>query len=164
MGNFQGNIWRMIEIRRAVTPVDLESAQSLLRQYGAIPGVNECVVGFAAEIDGLPGRYAKPDGVLLLAIQDVRAVGCGALRKLAPGVCEMKRLYVEPSARGTGAGRSLAIALIEAGRERGYRLVRLDTLPFMQAAIALYRSLGFQEIEQYDVGSPSSALCFELTL
>ncbi len=154
----------MIEIRRAVTLGDLESARSLLRQYGAIPGVGECVVGFAAEIDGLPGRYAEPDGALLLAIHEGLAVGCGGLRKIGPEVCELKRLFVEPSARGTGAGRSLAVALIEVGRERGYRAVRLDTLPFMQAAIALYRSLGFQEIERYDAGSPQGALYFELTL
>ena len=79
-------------------------------------------------------------------------------------MCELKRLYVEPSARGTGAGRSLAVALIAAGRERGYRAMRLDTLPFMQAAIDLYRSLGFRPIERYDAGSPQRALCFELTL
>jgi carbonic anhydrase len=136
----------------------------LLRQYGAIPGVQECVVGFAAEIDGLPGRYAEPKGVLLLASLDGRPAGCGALRKIAPGVCEMKRLYVEPQTRGSGLGRALALALIGAGRELGYHTMRLDTLPFMESAIALYRSLGFRQIERYDANSPPDALYFELAL
>jgi len=154
----------MIEIRCAVTPADLEAARVLLRQYRAIPGVGECVVGFAAEIEGLPGRYAEPEGTLLLASLNGRTAGCGAVRKLAPGVCEMKRLYVEPSARGSGLGRALAVALIEAGRTRGYRTMRLDTLPFMQSAIALYGALGFMQIERYDAGSPQNALYFELAL
>jgi ribosomal protein S18 acetylase RimI-like enzyme len=154
----------MIEIRCAVTPADLEAARALLRQYGAIPGVGECVVGFAAEIAGLPGRYAEPEGTLLLASLDGLVAGCGALRKLAPGVCEMKRLYVEPGTRGSSLGRTLAVSLVEAGRERGYKTMRLDTLPFMESAIALYRSLGFKEIDRYNAGSPANALYFELEL
>jgi ribosomal protein S18 acetylase RimI-like enzyme len=154
----------MIEIRCAVTTADLEAVRMLLRQYAAIPGVGECVVGFAAEIAGLPGRYAGPKGTLLLASVDGLNTGCGALRQIAPGVCEMKRLYVEPATRGSGLGRALAVRLIEAGSERGYKRMRLDTLPFMQSAIALYRSLGFQQIERYDAGSPEAALFFELAL
>jgi ribosomal protein S18 acetylase RimI-like enzyme len=152
----------MIEIRCAVTSSDLETARALLRQYGAIPEVGVCVVGFEAEVAGLPGRYAEPEGTLLLASLDGRAVGCGALRKLGPGVCEMKRLFVDPSARGAGVGRALALRLIEEGRERGYQVARLDTLPVMHSAIALYRSLGFHQIGRYDSGSPQDAIYFEL--
>jgi putative acetyltransferase len=154
----------MIEIRRANTPGDVEAVRTLLRQYDTIPGVGECIVGFAAEIDGLPGRYAEPEGVLLLASLDGRPAGCGALREIGPGVLEMKRLYVERFARGSGLGRALAAKLIQAGQERGCRTMRLDTLPFMESAIALYRSLGFQQIARYDAGSPESALYFELAL
>ncbi len=154
----------MIEIRCAASFADLEAIRVLLRQYGAIPGVRECVVGFAAEIEGLPGRYAEPEGTLLLATVDGRTAGCAALRKIAPSGCEMKRLYVTESARGSGLGRALAVRIIEAGRERGYHTMRLDTLPFMESAIALYRSLGFQQIERYDDGSPQNALYFELAL
>lgn len=153
----------MIEIRCVVTPGDLEAVQALLRQYGAIPEVGVCVAGFEEEVAGLPGRYSEPEGTLLLASSDGRAVGCGALRKLGPGVCEMKRLYVDPPARGTGVGRALALRLIEEGRERGYQVARLDTLPVMHSAITLYRSLGFHQIERYDSGSPQDAIYFELT-
>ena len=154
----------MIEIRRMTTPADVEAARLLLRQYGSIPEVGECVVGFAAEIAGLPGRYAAPEGTLLLARLDGNCVGCGALRKIGPGVCEMKRLFVEPPARGSGMGRALALALIDTGRELGYHTMRLDTLPFMESAIALYRGLGFRQIERYDANSPTKALYFELEL
>ncbi len=154
----------MIEIRSATRPDDLEAARELMRQYGAIPGVGECVVGFAAEIAGLPGRYAEPEGTLLPATSGGRPVGCGGLRKIAPGACEMKRLYVDPSLRGSGLGRSLAVRPIEAGRERGYQTMRLDTLPFMESAIAPYRSFGFRQIERYGDGSPQNALYFELPL
>jgi ribosomal protein S18 acetylase RimI-like enzyme len=152
----------MIEIRCVVTPGDLKTVQALLQHYGAIPEVGVCVVGFAEEVAGLPGRYAEPDGTLLLASLDGRPVGCGALRKIGPGVCEMKRLYVDPAARGEGVGRALALRLIEEGRKRGYQIARLDTLPVMHSAIALYRSLGFHEIERYDSGSPQNAIYFEL--
>ena len=154
----------MIEIRRAATQDELEATRVMLRQYGAIPGVCECVEGFTAEIDGLPGRYAEPEGTLLLASVDGHFAGCGALRKIGPGSCEMKRLYVAPFTRGSGLGRAIAAALIAAGRERGYVTMRLDTLPFMESAIALYRSLGFRQIERYDDGSPANALYFELAL
>lgn len=154
----------MIEIRSALTPDDLGGVRMLMREYGVLPGVRECLVGFAAEIEGLPGRYAEPEGVLLLALDGGQPVGCGALRPLGSGICEMKRLYLELSARGGGAGRALAVALIEAGRVRGYRAMRLDTLPGMERAIALYRSLGFQSIERYDDGSPADAIYFELAL
>lgn len=136
----------------------------MMQRYGALPGVRECGVGFEAEIEGLAGRYAEPEGVLLLALDGGQPVGCGALRLLVPGICEMKRLYLEPAARGSGAGRALVVALIETGRVRGYRAMRLDTLSGMQRAIALYRSLGFQPIERYDAGSPADALYFELAL
>ena len=74
----------MIEIRPAITPADLESARALFTQYGAIPQIGECVVGFATEIEGLPGKYAEPEGTLLLAGLDGRVAGCGALRCMTP--------------------------------------------------------------------------------
>jgi ribosomal protein S18 acetylase RimI-like enzyme len=119
---------------------------SLMRAYADALSVDLSYQGFEAELAGLPGAYAPPAGVLLLAADPAGdPIGCVAVRKLAEdGACEMKRLHAMASARGSGVGRALAVSAIEAARQAGYRVMRLDTLPEMVAAQALYRSLGFE--------------------
>ena len=132
------------------SPTDLAAAVNLFTAYAESLEVDLAYQDFAAEIAGMPGKYAAPDGELLLARDaEGAAVGCVALRPIGSGCCEMKRLYVVPAGRGSGLGKRLAEAILAEARRRGYREIRLDTLPTMSAAIALYTALGFRPIAPY---------------
>jgi carbonic anhydrase len=138
------------DLVEARTPADLAAARRLIQAYADWLAVDLCFQGFDAELASLPGAYAPPQGRLLLAKTGGEVVGCVGLRPLEPGICEMKRLWVEPGWGGYGIGRALAQAVIDAARDAGYRRMRLDTLPAqMPAAQGLYRGLGFQEIPAY---------------
>lgn len=141
-----------MEIKVAQSPHELEDIKQLFLEYEAFLGVNLTFQGFEQELLELPGKYSSPDGVLLLAIQNEAGVGCGAFRRFGPmemKTCEMKRLYVKPSARGLGLGRKIAEKLIQCSKEYGYQSMVLDTLDRLTEAIALYRSLGFRQIDPY---------------
>ena len=132
------------------TPEDLAQIRRLFRSYADWLGVDLCFQGFEREVAELPGCYAPPSGRLLIARVGGDVVGCVGLRPLEPGICEMKRLWVEPGFGGRGIGRALAESIVAAAREIGYERMRLDTLPErMPAAQHLYRSLGFREIPPY---------------
>lgn len=135
---------------QAASPDDLAEIARLFAAYGASLEVDLAYQDFDDELAGLPGKYAPPSGALLLARRaDGAAVGCIGLRDLGGGACEMKRLYVSPEGRGLGLGRSLMQGAIDAARDRGYREMRLDTLPSMAAAQGLYRQVGFEPIAPY---------------
>ncbi|OJW24687.1 MAG: hypothetical protein BGO49_06515 [Planctomycetales bacterium 71-10] len=149
-------------IRDAVDPADLDAVRGLLAiyrdEFGPTVRENLRLQGFDAELAGLPGRYAGPSGALLLATVDARPAGCVALRDLGDGVCEMKRLYIDPSARSLGLGKRLVAAVLDRARALGYRRMVLDSTPEMSRAVALYRSFGVQDAEPY--GESSHALFF----
>jgi len=146
---------------RVAVAADLEVVRGLFREYALSLGEHAAyLVGFEDELAALPAGY----DFVLVAEVDGEAVGCVAVRSLEAGACEMKRLYVRPSARGTGAGRALAVASLEHARDRGYTVMRLDTLPTMVEAGSLYRSLGFTEIERYNDNSAQGVRFMELRL
>ena len=146
-------------------PAAFAAAAHLFRDYQAAIGIDLGFQGFEAELAGLPGAYAPPDGELLLAVTvNGAAEGCIALRRLNGGDSEIKRLYVAPAARGEALGRRLAVAIINSARQLNYRRVFLDTLPEMEAATALYRDLGFRACSPYGKAALDDALFFELDL
>jgi putative acetyltransferase len=149
---------------RLLDTCDPDDARALFREYQAELGVDLCFQDFDRELAELPGAYGPPDGCLLVAAVDGELVGCVALRRLGDGVCEMKRLYVRPAFRRRKVGRALAEAVIAAARGRGYERMRLDTLPSMGEARALYRSLGFTEIAPYYRNPVPGARFLELEL
>jgi GNAT superfamily N-acetyltransferase len=137
-------------IRPASSPADVAAARALFEEYQASLGFSLCFQNFDAELAGLPGAYAPPEGRLLLAFAGAEPAGCVALRKIEEGICELKRLWVRPAFRGTGLGRRLVEVVLREAPGIGYRAVRLDTLPSMKVAQSLYLSLGFSDIPPYN--------------
>jgi putative acetyltransferase len=151
-------------IIEAHSSAHVASIRELFSEYAASLGLDLEYEHFARELATLPGDYVPPAGVLLLAIEQDRALGCVGVRPLEPGSCELKRLYVRPEARGTGLGRELTEQAIAFGRGAGYHVMRLDTLPSMASARALYRALGFHEIAPYRYNPVPGTAFLELTL
>ncbi|MGL1834011.1 carbonate dehydratase [Rhodocyclaceae bacterium SMB388] len=133
----------------AADTVEIGHVRQFFRNYAAWLGVDLSFQGFADEVANLPGAYGQADGRLFFAEVDGRPAGCVGIRRFSEGVCEMKRLYVDPDMRGRGLGRQLALEAIKTAQVLGYRRILLDTLPAMRIAMKLYRELGFTETPAY---------------
>jgi ribosomal protein S18 acetylase RimI-like enzyme len=144
---------------------DIGVVRSLFQRHaGALP-FDLGFQNFAAELAGLPAPYCPPDGALLIASKEAAVVGVVGIKRLAPGVAEIKRLYIAPEARGQGIGQSLLGRALDEARLLGYHSVRLDShRPTMAAAIALYRRLGFREIPPYGPDMGGEIVFFEKDL
>jgi putative acetyltransferase len=155
---------KIVTIVEAKTGEDLVRARDLFVEYAGSLGFDLSFQNFDRELEELPGEYASPRGCLILAVLDGECAGCAALRDLGDRQAEMKRLYVRPRFRGSGLGKLLTLRLIDEARKRQYSCIRLDTVPSMQRAIALYRSLGFKLISPYRYNPVEGALFLELDL
>jgi ribosomal protein S18 acetylase RimI-like enzyme len=151
-------------IIEADSPEALAVIRQLFQEYAASIEVDLGFQNFAEELAGLPGEYVRPAGGLLLGLDSERPAGCVAFRRLEPGIAEMKRLYVRPTVRGRGWGRRLAEKVVSEARAAGYGRMRLDTLPAMRSALALYLDLGFVEIAPYRHNPVPGARFLELDL
>jgi len=154
----------MIEIIQPATKHDLAAVAALFREYAEWLSDRISLYDFEQEMQGFPRPYVPPAGTLFLAKKSGAAVGAVGVRPLGAGICEMKRLYVRPEARGTGLGRKLAEATISWARDAGFEAMRLDTLDSLTAARALYESLGFTPIPPYNPNPPDRVLFFEKRL
>jgi GNAT superfamily N-acetyltransferase len=152
----------------AHSPRDLEAVKALFREYDAFLNVDLQFQGFDKELERLPGKYAPPFGVLLLAKTTAgECIGCGAIRKFGKTedrTCEMKRLYVRPSARNRGVGHQIAQQLIKDSIRMGYHTMVLDTLERLVSARRLYQSLGFVPVNPYYHNPLPDVLYWQLDL
>jgi putative acetyltransferase len=133
----------------------------MFREYADAIGEDFWRGGFEEELAALPGYY---DVLLVARGNDGELVGSVAVKRLPDGSGELKRLYVRPSVRGIGLGKTLAAKAVERARDHGYSLLRLDTLPTMEAAQGIYASLGFQPAERYSDNPIPEVRFFELQL
>ncbi len=146
------------------TNEELEIIKELFVEYADSLGFDLDFQDFKQELANLCGDYAPPKGCLLVAKYKGQIAGCVGLKQFSDDICEMKRLYIRPEFRGLGIGRVLAEAIIEQARKIGYTLVRLDTVPTMKVARALYQSLDFKQISQYRYNPIEGAEFMELKL
>lgn len=153
-----------MRVKHAQTKTEIEEVRKLFREYEALLDVDLCFQSFEEELAGLPGKYSCPSGDLLIGLYGKRTVGCVALRRIDDGVCEMKRLFVEPEARGTGLGRRLAQEIIVVAQNLGYSTMRLDTLDILKAAMHLYETLGFRRTKPYYENPLHGVVYWELNL
>lgn len=154
----------MAQIREARFPEDTDAVRALFREYAHGLGFDLGFQDFDSELAQLPGKYTPPEGCVLLAVDGSALLGCVALRWSGPEVAEMKRLYVRPEARGWRLGRRLAEAVCDAARMAGYARIRLDTLPDMVAARAVYAAMGFVPTAPYVFNPMPGALFLERAL
>ena len=153
----------MINITYA-KPDELAQVKSLFSAYASSIGIDLTFQDFDRELAALPGEYTPPSGCILLAKEETEVVGCVALRRVSGDVCEMKRLYVKPAFREKSIGRKLSESVIGEARARGYRIMKLDTLPSMREALRLYESLGFRKIAPYRLNPVRGAVFMQLDL
>jgi putative acetyltransferase len=153
-----------LKILNARAGENLEAVKKLFEEYRDSLNFDLCFQNFNEELENLPGEYAPPAGFLLLAMYQGNTAGCVALRRIDKTICEMKRLYVRPQFRRQGIGRALAEAVIERAQKTGYKQMRLDTAPTMDAARKLYESLGFKKIGPYRYNPLQGAVFMELIL
>ncbi len=149
-----------LQLRPAIFPPQTELVKLLLGEYAGSLAIDLSFQNFETELATLPGPYSTPAGGVWIAFDGDEPAGCIALRPLMGRTCEMKRLYVRPNHRGNGVGRKLAEHVLREAAAKGYRRICLDTLASMKAAIQLYRSLGFKEVEAYCANPVQGAMFF----
>jgi ribosomal protein S18 acetylase RimI-like enzyme len=154
----------MINLQTVENENHLVQVRALFQEYAETRKNDPALVDFPEEINNLPGRYAPPAGAIILAYYDGKRAGCVALQRLDDDICEMKRLYVSQELRGKGVGRCLTKAIVEQARILGYSRMRLDSIPSMETAQTLYKSIGFYEIPDYRNNPNEGTKYYEIQL
>lgn len=148
-----------VTLSEAASDDDLRAVATLGAAFAAWDAA-ECVrldlsveelAGFQHDygLDKLRRTYAAPGNVMLIARRDGTVAGCGGVVALEPGIAEIKTVWVDPAHRGHGIGATLVDSLLDRARTLGYRMIRLETVTFMDSAVQLYRSRGFAPCAPY---------------
>jgi len=155
----------MIHTQEATSTEAYKIAIKLIKEYVSQLGVDLSFQNFHQEIQNIEQQYARPKGVMIIVYTDKeKAIGCFGIRAFEGVICELKRMYLKKEYRGLGLGKELLAKSIELGKALGYKKMRLDTLPSMQAAIGLYKSMGFYEIPAYRFNPIEGTKYFEIVL
>ena len=153
-----------MKIFEATTPEHIDIARALFREYQQFLNVDLCFQGFEEELASLPGKYAPPNGAILLAKVEQDIAGCVAVRELKDGTCEMKRLYVKDKFRGLAIGKQLAKAIVAQAKALQYQKMQLDTLERLETAMGIYQKLGFKKTSPYYANPLDEVVYWELDL
>jgi GNAT superfamily N-acetyltransferase len=154
----------VIKIVEATNEIHFQDIRSLLTTYAEMRNYDAALGDFKKELSELPSFYGPPEGALLIAYYNGRAAGCVAYRKMENGICEMKRMYVDENFRGKGIGYALANKIVETAVDSKYKMMRLDTHPWMDSAMNIYKKIGFVETEAYHYNPTKGIRFFELNL
>ena len=153
-----------VEVATATAAQQFDAGSNLFRAYAVFLGLDLEFQGFSEELESLTEMYGPPKGALLLAYVEDRPVGVVGLREFAPGIAEMKRMYVLEGYQGMGVGKALTQAFLDHARDLGYQRVRLDSIRELDGALRLYRRFGFEEIEPYRFNPHPEAVFMELDI
>ena len=144
---------------------DFNEASILFREYESGLGIDLGFQNFREELETISIQYGKPNGVLILAKStELKIIGCAGVRRYEGSICELKRMYIKPEARGLGLGKILLRKSVEIATELGYSKMRLDILPDMKKAIKMYEREQFHEIEAYRYNPVKGARYYEKDL
>lgn len=143
-----------IEILIPEHPEEWAAAADILHEYAHTVDSESAKKASLEEASALPGPFAQPSGLFLIAASGPAVLGCGTYRSRSdlqmPNACEMGRLYVRPQARRLGLGRTIATELLDRAKASGYTTMLLNVLSDSEAARELYHSMGFESVTPYE--------------
>jgi putative acetyltransferase len=150
-----------VVIKVATTATDFSEGKRMFLEYAEMLGFSLCFQGFDRELETLHIMYAPPTGQLFLVENNEETLGCGGIRRYDDQAAELKRMYLRPELRGLGLGQQLLDTAMTAAANLGYHSLRLDTVPTMTAAIALYHKNGFINLDFHKAGDPEGLIYME---
>lgn len=146
----------------ASTDEEYRNATILFKEYAAWLSIDLRFQHFDEELMELKTMYGTPAGGIILCKTGNEFIGCAGIRKIDSNIAELKRMFIKPVYQQQGMGKQLLQKAVELARGLNYKVIRLDTLNNMTAAINLYKNHGFYEIPAYYHNPNKTAVYYEL--